>query len=114
MTIPDWYLFLNYKLIDTSSDVMALYNWVYIPFNLIESVIWFFWSVRVIVKYKKFNQSLVKWIYSLSYFLFGISDVIELSATTPLLLLFKGAIILSLIVCYKIINNNNIPLHENA
>ena len=101
MTIPDWYQFLNYKIIDTSSEVMSEYNWIYIPFNAIESMIWFFCSIRVWMKYRKNMDFPAKFIYSMAFLLFSLSDIIELSATTPLLLLFKGSIILILVVCYK-------------
>lgn len=107
MTIPDWYLFLNYKLIDTSSEVMADYNWIYVPFNAIEALIWLFSAIHVFIKYRRNDYFSIKLIYAGSFFLFGISDIIELSATTPLLLLFKGTIILCLLICKKCLKLNS-------
>ena len=56
--IPDWFLILNYKIIDTSSDVMIDYNYLYLPFNGVEAIIWFGYSDKYLCKLKNSGQKM--------------------------------------------------------
>ena len=102
----DIYLYLDYKLIDTTSELMKDYNVVYQPFNVIEGIIWFAYIPKTFIKYygKTNNQNV--FLQCFSFMLFGISDFIEVNATTPLLLLFKLSVIIALITGHRSIINN--------
>ena len=104
----DIYEILNYKLLDTSSDLMLSYNWIYIPFNYVEALIWFGYIPRTILKYGKSHNRKMVLLQSLNFLLFGISDVIETSSTSVLLILFKLAILLALIGTHKAIISNRL------
>ena len=101
----DVYELLNYKILDTSSEIMSSYNWIYKPFNIIESIIWFIYIPKTILKYGNRNNRYLIALQCFNFLLFGISDIIELFATTVLLVLFKMAILLSLIGTHKAIMN---------
>ena len=96
------YDLLNYKILDTSSEIMQNYNFIYIPFNLVEALIWFIYIPKTWIKYKAAPKDVLIW-QSISFLLFGLSDLIETNSTTVLLILFKAAILVSLINGHKAI-----------
>lgn len=93
----DLYAILDYRLIDTASPVMADYNWVYLPFNAVEALIWFGCAGRVAWHHRQTAPRGAVAAQAAAFVLFGLSDVMELWATTPLLLLFKLAVLLALV-----------------
>ena len=91
------YIYFNYFIIETSYDNLGSFLIPYIVFNIIESLIWIWCSIYVALRYFKSGNNSNELYYSISYFAFGLSDIIETSGTTALLLLFKGACILAII-----------------
>ena len=95
--LPDLYAFMDWKLIDTASPWIADYNWLYLPFNALEALAWLVCAVVTWRRHRHRRPARVVWFQVLAFALFGLSDVIELSGTTPLLLLFKLALIIALV-----------------
>jgi len=73
---------------------MVAYNFVYIPFNLAEALAWF--AVACVVAIR-FRMTFLGTLQVVAFMAFGASDIIECYGTTPLLLLFKGALIVALL-----------------
>ncbi|WP_238754290.1 hypothetical protein [Rubinisphaera margarita] len=88
------YEVLHYPLIDPSTLEPGWFAALYIGFNLFEAVAWI---VIGFVVFFRFQQDLTGWLQLVSFLLFAASDVMECFGESPLLLLFKGALILSLI-----------------
>jgi hypothetical protein len=102
----DIYEVLNYKILDTAWPIMQEYNWIYQPFNAIESAIWLAYIPRTIIKYGKSAPRLIISLQCISFFLFSLSDMIEITSTSVLLILFKAAILIALIVGHRAIISN--------
>lgn len=97
----DPYEFLNCKIIDTASEAMRPYNCIYQPFNCIEGMVWLILVPRTVFKYWKTSDKRIVVLQSTSFLLFAASDFIEVHSTTPLLILFKAAVLIALIVGHK-------------
>jgi hypothetical protein len=104
----DIYQILNFKILDTSWPIMQEYNWVYQPFNAIEAAIWLGYIPRTIIKYGKSAPRSIIALQCISFLLFSLSDVIEISSTSVLLILFKAAVLIALIYGHKAIVSNKV------
>lgn len=98
--------FFNHPIVDTNSPWLTSYRHVYIPFNLAEALIWFALGVFVLVRYLRHRKSWYELQYSLSFTLFGITDLIETHATTIWLLCFKAACLLAILQGRKLVIAN--------
>ncbi|MEM7395135.1 MAG: hypothetical protein AAF492_22615 [Verrucomicrobiota bacterium] len=97
------YAFLNRKIVETDFPKIQGYDWFYIPFNALEAAIWFGLCAYVLGRYGRHRTSRYEPLYALSFFAFGCSDVIELYGTTVLLLLFKGACLVAILMSRKVV-----------
>jgi hypothetical protein len=88
------YEYLNYVLIDPNGDSLSRYKWIYIGFNLAESVTWFIIAIVLPFRFK-IDRVLVLQVLALA--LFGLSDIFEVYGTTALLLLFKASLLIALL-----------------
>ena len=102
----DVYEILNYKVLDTSWPEMQAYNWIYQPFNAIEALIWIRYIPRTIIKYGNKASRFIISLQCLSFLLFSLSDIIEINSTSVLLILFKGAVLLALILGHQAITKS--------
>lgn len=100
---------MNYPLINTEDGSLGSYQLPYIVFNYLEALCWFGCSMRVLGRYLRHRRTPFEIGYFCSFLMFSISDIIETSGTTPLLLLFKGACILTIIGFRKLI----LPLYPS-
>ena len=91
------YDIVNYTVIDTQNGSLGLYQIPYVVFNTTEALIWLYVAVAILVRYLRHGKDKIEILYFLSFLAFALSDVIETSGTTLLLLLFKGACILAII-----------------
>lgn len=92
----DCYQFLNFPLINTRDGSLGGFLAPYLIFNSLEAVCWLLVAAVIQARFLKKRRSRAECYYALSFFAFGLSDVIETSGTTPLLLLFKGACLLAI------------------
>ena len=97
----DVYTVLNFRVIDTSWEVMRTYNWIYQPFNVVEGMIWWWYIVKTARNYWRICPHLLVGLQCFAFLLFGLSDLMEVQATTVLLVLFKGAILVALILGHR-------------
>ncbi len=103
----DAYAILNHLLIDPRGNTLGVIRWPYLIFNAVEALCWLGISLAILVRFGKHRKTKAELAYALSFFAFGLSDVIETSGTTLLLLLFKGACLLA-ILSYR---RNIMPLY---
>ncbi len=94
---------LNDPLIETGFPSLSGYGWVYVPFNFVEAAAWMALSVFVLVRYVRRRRTWYELQYAASFSLFGITDLIEVHATTPLLLGFKAACLLGILQGRKLV-----------
>ncbi len=87
----DPYEILNYMVINTMDDSLGAFRNPYIVFNALEALCWFYCSFAVLVRYLRQGKDRAEISYVLSFMAFAISDVIETTGTSILLLLFKGS-----------------------
>lgn len=97
-----WELF-NYAIVDTHSPWLTSYRHLYIPFNLIEALIWFALGIFVLVRYARHRKTWYELQYSLSFTLFGLTDLLETHATPIWLLAFKAACLLAILQGRKLV-----------
>jgi len=95
--------FFNYTIVAPGSPMLESYRHLYIPFNLIEALFWFGIGVYVLARYCRHHKSWYELQYSLSFTLFGITDLIETQATTVWLLCFKAACLLAILQGRKLV-----------
>jgi hypothetical protein len=77
--------------------------------DAVAAVCWLGVAVAILRRHLKFRKSKSEVGYMLAFMAFGLSDFIETSGTTLLLLLFKGACLLAILACRKSIR----PLYQN-
>jgi hypothetical protein len=105
----DLYQVCNFLLINTRDDSLGAVKWPYLIFNAGGAVCWLGVAVAILRRHLKFRKSKSEVGYMLAFMAFGLSDFIETSGTTLLLLLFKGACLLAILACRKSIR----PLYQN-
>jgi hypothetical protein len=97
----DVYTVLNFRVIDTNWEVMQTYNWIYQPFNFVEGLIWWWYIVKTARNYWSICPHGTVSLQCFAFLLFGVSDLMEVQATTVLLVLFKVAILVALILGHR-------------
>ncbi len=95
--------FFNHPIVDTNSPWLTTYRSIYIPFNLIEAVFWLAIGLYVLIRYLRHRKTWYELQYSLSFSLFGITDLIETHSTTLWLLGFKAACLLAILQGRKLV-----------
>jgi len=88
------YEFLNYELIQPSTMIPEWYRYAYLAFNVFEAIAWL--AIGLIV-FIRFQKDFPGYLQLAAFWSFGASDLFECYGTTPLLLLFKGALIVALL-----------------
>ncbi len=89
MEVADYW---NYRLMKTDWSDVDLGRWVYVGSNWVEAAIWIALGIYVLVRQVRNNRSSWGYLYSLSFLLFGLSDIIESDSLTIGLLMFKIAV----------------------
>ncbi|MES2705042.1 MAG: hypothetical protein V4726_00420 [Verrucomicrobiota bacterium] len=92
----DAYGALNFRIIDTRDGSPGGFRIPYLIFNSVEAVCWFAVFLLILWRFPAKRKSRGELYYALSFLAFALSDVIETSGTTPLLLFFKGACLLAI------------------
>ena len=95
--------FFNFTIVDTSSPMLESYRHIYIPFNIVEAVFWFGIGLFVLARYLRHRKTWYELQYSLSFTLFGFTDLIETHSTTVWLLCFKAACLLAILQGRKLV-----------
>ena len=109
LSVINYYELCNHLLINTKNGSLGSFGMPYMVFNCIEALCWFYISISIIFRYLRHKKTKMEILYAISFFAFALSDVIETSGITLLLLLFKGVCILA-IVGFR----NNIRLMYNS
>lgn len=100
-----FYDLLAIKIVDPNRIEWGWFYDVYEWFNAFEAVFWFGFCLFVAVRFVMHRKTYYEILYSLSFLVFGISDVMEVNHTTLGLLIGKGIILTSLIACRKVVLN---------
>lgn len=95
--------FFNLTIVDTDSPWLTTYRYIYIPFNIIEAAFWFGLGVYVLIRYVRHRKTWYELQYSLSFSLFGLTDLLETHSTTLWLLAFKAACLLAILLGRKLV-----------
>ena len=100
--------FWNYTLMATDWNDVDLGRWVYVGFNWFEALIWI--GIAIYVLRRKMTRSQSNWgyLYSLSFLLFALSDLIESDSLTVGLLMFKLCNFGLILTCRNIVLRENI------
>gem|GEM_PF-2034367 len=88
---------LNTPWIQTTYPNLTGYDVLYVPFNAAEALAWFAIAVFVLIRWARYRRTRYEWVYAAAFGLFGLTDLIEMNATTPMLLMLKSACILAII-----------------
>ena len=100
MDIADYW---NYTLMRTDWSDVDMGRWIYVGFNWLEAAIWIYLSIFVLVRQIRNRKSQWGYLYSLSFILFGLSDIIESDSLTIGLLMFKIAVFASILCSRKLV-----------
>lgn len=87
---------LNQLLINPRDDSLGRIRIPYLIFNSVEALCWLVVAVAIFWRYWKHRKSSSEIGYSMAFLAFALSDMIETSGTTLMLLLFKGACLLAI------------------
>jgi hypothetical protein len=92
----------NYTLMKTDWSDVDMGRWIYVGFNWLEAAIWIFLGLFVLVRQIRSRKSQWAYLYSFSFLLFGLSDIVESDSLTIGLLMFKIAVFGCIICSRKI------------
>jgi 4-amino-4-deoxy-L-arabinose transferase-like glycosyltransferase len=101
--------FLSYSLVSISYENIGPLQIFYFGFNSIEAIAWFIFAAYVLSRWVKHRKSNVEILYSLSFLLFGITDILELDKLPVWLLLVKGVILVSILLARHHLLKNHYP-----
>ena len=107
MTDPGkwFYRLLAIVLIDPDQKTWGLVYYFYVGFNAFEVLAWFAFCLFVAARFVMHKRTWYEILYALSFFVFGISDLMEIYQTTVGLLVMKGIILASILACRKAVLN---------
>ena len=94
--MPDFLEFANQLLIDPRDEGLGAFRTPYLVFNSLEALCWLACALAVWIRYARLRRCRTELAYGLSFFAFALSDVLETSGTSLLLLAFKGACLLAI------------------
>lgn len=95
--MPDFYTVANQLLIDPRDESLGAFRTPYLVFNTLEALCWLACALAVWVRYARHRKDRAELPYGLSFLAFALSDVLETSGTSLLLLAFKGACLLAIL-----------------
>jgi hypothetical protein len=75
----------------------------YVGFNAFEAAAWFGFCLFVAGRFLRHRKTWYEILYSLSFLVFGVSDLMEIYQTTLGLLAVKGIILMSILACRKVV-----------
>ncbi len=101
---------LSYKLLETDFDNFAGFSYVYVPFNLVEALLWLACAAYVLLRALRRNNRAIEFVYSSAFVVFALTDLMEVFYLPVWLLLLKGLVLLSLLILRK----NVIRLYAGA
>lgn len=94
---------LQYEIVAIDYSTIGMLQIFYFGFNLVEAIAWFVVALLVFTRWHRHANSGVEIIYGSSYALFGVSDLLELQNLTVWLLLVKGVLLLSILLCRRFV-----------
>ena len=97
------YDILNYEFIHIPYPNLTGWNMYYVVFNNIEGVLWFCFAVYVLFRYVRNRKTGYEILYALSFFAFGLTDLIEAWGMTLGVLLLKGVCLLAIFQGRKLV-----------
>jgi len=97
------YDILNYEIIRIQGLNLIGWNVFYIVFNFIEAILWFGIAIYVLLRYIRNKKTGYELLYVLSFFVFGVTDIIEAWGMTLCLLLLKGVCLLAIFQGRKLV-----------
>jgi hypothetical protein len=97
------YDILNYEIICVQRPSLIGWNVFYVIFNYIEAVFWFGIALYVLFRYIKNRKTWYELLYTLSFFVFGVTDLIEVWGMTLGVLLLKGVCLLAIFQGRKLV-----------
>jgi hypothetical protein len=98
-----FYDLLGTVLIVPDRNLSGLGYSCYVGFNAFEATVWVALGLFVAVRFLRNRRSGYEVLYSLSFFAFGISDVMEIYRTTLGLVAAKGILLISILACRRIV-----------
>lgn len=97
-----FYRWSDFVLISPDVRSWGFVYHLYVGFNALEACAWFAFCLFVAIRFAARRRTWYEVLYSLSFLVFGISDVMEMHHTTVGLLIAKGVILASILACRKV------------
>ncbi|HEX3134926.1 MAG TPA: hypothetical protein VHX44_15270 [Planctomycetota bacterium] len=94
---------MNYLLVDPASESLVDYRPWYVVFNWIESACWLGFAVFVCGRHLRYRRTWIEPMYALTFLIFALTDAIETTGLTIILLVLKAVCILALIAQRKLV-----------
>lgn len=76
---------------------------LYVGFNAVDALIWFSLAVFAWVRWAKNRRSSLEHLYAVSFLGFGVTDLLEMDRYTASLLLLKGFILATILLCRQLV-----------
>ena len=81
-------------------------NWqrgLYVGFNGLEALLWWSLAGYVWTRWIRHRKTPLEHLYAVSFVFFGVTDVLEMDSYTVGLLLLKGFILASILLCRRLV-----------
>ncbi len=85
------------------------YQPIYRSINAVEALIWLGFAVAVLYRNRRHRKSSVELVYAGLFFIFAMTDVREAFVVQPWLIVFKGLVLLALLVVRQKVRNKYYP-----
>lgn len=93
-----WLNFLTLTIWDSRRNAGSWFDIAYPAFNLFEACCWFGLAIYVLRRALKHDRRPLEFAYASLWFIFGLTDVREAYAQQVVLILFKGVVLVGLLV----------------
>jgi hypothetical protein len=95
--MPDFYAIANQLLINPRDESLGAFRTPYLVFNTLEALCWLACALFVWIRYARHRKTRAELAYGFAFLAFALSDLLETSGTSLLLLAFKGTGLLSIL-----------------
>lgn len=95
--------FFDATLLHTDWTNTDLGQQLYVGFNAVEALIWFSLAAFVWVRWAKNQRSALEHLYAISFVVFGLTDLLEMDHYTASLLLLKGFVLATILLCRHLV-----------
>ena len=93
----------EFPLIRTDWQEVGWTQKLYVGFNAAEAILWWSLAIFVWIRWGRNRQTPLEHLYAISFVVFGLTDVLEMDRYTVGLLMLKGFVLASILLCRHLV-----------